>query len=193
MFYTSLLLFTFGAIVGTLGDYCHVISQTDGYLSPLAPLPTGQPFWVPLLFGSATLSIGLSHTWFDQWIGPKKRKIMKFEACLLANLAFFSLYAMSGYLPFETGGLRDVILFLGGVSVWLIFDRTWQGLLQASVTAMIGFGVEVLLTQIGAFYYYPHAANAMGVPSWLPWLYVAASVSVAQMARFLRTRLNSSF
>jgi hypothetical protein len=182
-------LFLFGSVFGTLGDFFHVFTHTDGYLNPIFPLPwTEQPFWVPILFGSATISIGISHPFMDQWIGPKRRRLKTWPKVIFANSCFLLLYAMSGFLTLPSGGSRDSVLALGAIAIWVSFDRTIQGIFLALNTALFGTLVELSLTQFGAFYYDPSVANFHGVPSWLPWLYVAASVSVGNLGRLLSQR-----
>src|SRR5690349_13802789 len=108
MNFTPVLLFLLGATLGTLGDYSHVASGTDGYPTPLLPLPfTQQPFWVPLLFGAACLGIVLTHLKMDFVIGPKNRRLLGVKTSLLACFAFLGLYAASGFLTLQTGGTRD--------------------------------------------------------------------------------------
>jgi hypothetical protein len=188
-----LALFLLGAVGGTLGDFFHVMTHTDGYPQFSWMLPgTGQPFWVPLLFGSATLAIGLSHPWINQWLGPKKIKRRSFAQIILGNLLFLLLYAASGFLPFATGGLQDILLMTGAISIWLYFDPTWQGAFLCVGTAILGTLVEITLTHFQGFFYYPEVANFYGVPSWLPWLYVAASVTVGNSGRFLLARKATS-
>lgn len=180
-----LVLFVIGAVLGTLGDFSHVDSLTLGYPPLGLLLPGGQPFWVPLLFGSATIAIGVSHPWVNGWLGPKNFKkpslIRSFAGCSF----FLGLYCASSYLPFDTGGLKDLILMMGAWVTWVLFDRTWQGIFLGFCTAVLGCGVEIGLTHSGAFFYYPASSNFYQVPSWLPWLYFSASVGVGNLGRFL--------
>lgn len=186
LFFPALLLFLGGALLGTLGDFFHVVTQTDGYQSPLYPLPgSGQPFWVPFLFGSAGLGIGLSHPFIGRRLGQKPRMGKSWMDVIAGILAFLFLYACSGFLSLETGGAKDAFLIIGALLVWVIFDRTWQGIVLGLSTALIGTSFEIFLSYIGGFYYYPHAANFAGVPSWLPWLYFPASITVGNAGRFL--------
>ena len=53
----------------------------------------------------------------------------------------------------------------------------------ALATAAVGVGVEATLASRGVFSYV--APDAGRVASWLPWLYVAASVAVGNLARYL--------
>jgi hypothetical protein len=179
------IIFVLGGILGAIGDYTHVASQTDGYLHPLLPLPTGQPFWVPFLFGSATLGIALSHVRMDQVLGPKNRPVVSWTSASAGALAFLALYAASGFFSLKTGADKDVFLWTCCLLFWWLADRTWQGVLLGLGTAAVGTCIEIGLTRIGAFYYFPEVNNLWGVPSWLPALYVTASFAVGNLARTL--------
>ena len=185
-----LLSFPLGALLGTLGDFFHVLAGADGYANPLLPLPTGQPIWVPFLFGGATFSITLSHLLTHSLL-PRKIP-QRHWSFYLAGIAFFlALYAASGFLPLETGGMKDVVLWASCLAFWFLADRSWQGLATGISIALVGTSVEIFLTQIGAFFYYPSFNNLRGVPSWLPSLYVTASIAVGNFAHFLRARLRA--
>lgn len=67
--------------------------------------------------------------------------------------------------------------------VWVACDRSRAGLLLAIGTAIVGCFVEVALTSLDAFHYvHPDAGP---IASWLPWIYVTASVAVGNLGRFL--------
>lgn len=184
---TALLLFVLGAVLGTLGDLSHVVSGTTAY-------PPGVygwyfwrlPFWVPLLFGAATVAIGLSHLAMDSLLGgPRRPGARSVPLALIANAAFLGLYLVSGFLPWETGGLNHLAMAAGAVLIWAAFERTAQGVLLAAGTALAGTAFEMLLVDRGVFSYSPRAANFHGVAVWLPWLYAASSVAVGNLARAL--------
>jgi len=177
------ILFLLGGILGGLGDLSHVLTGTDGYQDPPFPFPSGQPFWVPFLFGSATVLLGTTHVWTDSWLGPFPRKKQSIAAGSLAGAVFLGLYVMSGLLPFPAGGYADLILWLSAFALWIATDRTWQSLLLGFSTAFIGTCFEVMLVHSNQFFYYPHVANLFGVPSWLPALYVSASIAVGNFSR----------
>lgn len=189
-FQKALLLFLAGAIFGTLGDVFHVLSGTLDYYRPSGLMilpPVGQPFWVPLLFGAAGLGIGMSHSSLDPYFGtqPQRPGLKNLTWVLLGTVALLATWAASGFLPWATGGAKDAFMAAVAVGTWLILDRSWQGLALGIATALIGTAVEITLVRSGQFYYLPHAANSMGVPSWLPWLYLCASVSVGNLGRIL--------
>ena len=67
--------------------------------------------------------------------------------------------------------------------MWYVSDKTWQGFVLAILTAIVGTGFEMVLTTTGHFYYtQPHI---LGVPVWLPLLYICASIAVGNLGRKL--------
>lgn len=188
----SALLFICGAILGTLGDLTHVISGTDRYPSPFYPLPTGQPIWVPFLFGGAALAIGLGRSWSDTWLRktpPKNGSVLSLGA---AVALFLFSYAISGFLPIDPPMIRIGVLSLIAGIVWLVFDRSWESILQGLIIAVGGVGVEILLTSQGAFEYDPRVGTFYGVPIWLVPLYFSASIAVGNATRALLGRLSKA-
>ncbi len=184
----GLLLFATGFFLGPLGDFAHVVTGTTGYPTERYGVDwMGIPFWVPFLFGSAALLVGASHLSLDRLLGADSMRIgsTSLLRVALGLLAFLGLYVASGLLPGPAGGMDDAALALGAGMTWATLDRTWQGALLALATAFCGTAFEILLIKNGIFYYSPSVSNLMGVPSWLPWLYVAASVGVGNFGRFI--------
>ena len=184
-----LILFVLGATLGPLGDWFHVISETTAYPSGVYAFYFGkQPYWVPLLFGAAGLAIGLSHPQMDRWLGAPfgRRGSRGIAGVIFGIAAFLGIYAMSAFAPLETGSSLDITIAAAAMLLWWAADRTWQGLLLAALTAAVGCAVEIYLVQQRAYVYLSPKDNFYGVASWLPWLYVAASVAVGNLGRFLQ-------
>jgi hypothetical protein len=165
-----------GAVLGTLLDGVHVATATTRYTNPAL---LGLAWWAPLLFAGASLAIGISHVTTDRLLGrdvrPEARGVVAGMVLLLA------LWATSGLLkPAQTALL---VLAPASVVIWLALDGTAIGLGLAVATAATGVVVEATLVSLGAFTYV--APDAGRVASWLPWLYVAASVAVGNYARWL--------
>ncbi len=186
-----LILFITGFCLGPIGDYFHVATETTGY-------PTGRyafyffglPYWVPLLFGSAAVVVGMTHPWLDLILpGSPSRPGARNGAWALGGvLVFLGLYLASGLLPGPAGSANDALMGMLALMVWAMLDRTWQGIFLGIVTALSGTLVEILLVQGEIFFYHPGRDNLMGVPSWLPWLYFAASVTLGNFGRYLKYR-----
>ncbi|MFO1462608.1 MAG: hypothetical protein U1F66_02450 [bacterium] len=184
----AVLLFLVGAIFGPVGDSFHVVSGTTDYPQNIFQLYFWRlPWWVPLIFGTATVAIGLSHPQMDRWLGaPRDRPGSRGIAAVIFGVAaFLGIYAMTAFVPLASGGPLDLLIAGSAILVWGLLDRTWQGALLAAMTAVVGTLVEITLVHIGAFWYNPPKNLLFGVGSWLPWLYVSASVAVGNLGRYL--------
>ena len=180
----SAILFFSGAILGPVGDLCHLLTDTTSYPQQIYRFYFFNliPFWVPLLFGSATLMIGLTHALCDAWFNVTQERFgTKHKVVgLLAPLFFLTVYGASGLIP------RGVVL-LGIIAFlfWFFLDRAPLGAIMALLTALAGTSVEIGLVSNGIFSYQPHVSGLFGVAPWLPWLYVMASVTVGNLGRLL--------
>ena len=183
-----LISFVVGAIAGTAGDYVHVITQTDGYPAkgPFPFLPFSSvhmPVWVPFLFGTAVMLMAVIHRFMSKIFHPRLER--HFIIASSAPLIFVAIYAATGIFHSGTGGWEDVWLATVTILLWFVMDGTRTGAILALVNAFFGTCFEIFLVGIGAFYYYPTHSNLMGVPSWLPWLYMAASVCISLFVRLI--------
>ena len=183
-----LLSFIVGAFAGTTGDFVHVITRTDGYPLngpfPFLPLlPVSMPIWVPFRFGTAVMLMGATHKMVQNQYHPRLEK--NFLVSALAPFLFVLVYAMTGFLHTGTGGWEDVWLATVTFLIWWFMDRTAIGAGWAILNAICGTCFEMFLVHVGGFFYYPEHANFFGVPSWLPWLYMAASVCISLFVRLI--------
>jgi hypothetical protein len=183
-----LFCFTLGAISGSIGDYVHVVTKTDGYPHdgpfPFLPfLNVEMPIWVPFLFGGAVLVMGISHKLFSMQYKP--RLVSNKTIVTFAPFLFITIYALSGIIHAGTGGWQDVWLATAAILFWWLFDRTIIGAGLALLTAIGGTLFEIFLVSVHGFFYYPEHSNLFGVPSWLPWLYVVASITVSLVVRWI--------
>jgi hypothetical protein len=139
----------------------------------------GLAWWVPLMFGGACVAIGLSHRLVDRLLG---RDVRPSAARVAAGMVLvLALWATSGVV--KPAGMALGILAPASLAMWLALDGTSVGLALAIATAAAGVAVEATLVSLGVFAYV--APDAGRVASWLPWLYVAASVAVGNYARWL--------
>lgn len=173
---TAARLAVAGAALGTLLDGVHVATSTTRYPHPAV---LGLAWWVPLMFGGACAAIGLSHRLVDRLLG---RAVRPSAARVAVGMALvLALWATSGVVKPADTALG--ILAPTSVAMWLALDCTLVGLALAIATAAAGVAVEATLASLGVFAYV--APDAGRVASWLPWLYVAASVAVGNYARWL--------
>lgn len=182
MLITILFLFLAGGILGAVFDGFHTHSGTTYYPHIWIFM---MAWWVPLLFGSAGVSVGLSHLHLDLHL-KRKPYTGTWLQVTVGILAFGAIYFASGFLP-ASNLEKFVVLGLASVGLWYVFDRTWQGFLQAIPTALVGCTIEILLIHFGKFYY--NNPDFLGIPAWLPFLYLSASVSVGNLARKLHTHM----
>ena len=133
----------------------------------------------------------------SRWRGrpfPGSRAIELKSLCLWTCL-LLTVWFLSGFLPWQTGHGRDLALALIAMVVWFVAERTPLGLALAVATAVLGTGVEWAMVAAGKFYYLPEHSNLTlaclggglkaGVPTWLPWLYVVASVCAWRVSQGL--------
>jgi hypothetical protein len=173
------ILALLGASFGTLLDYGHVWTGTTVYTRPSA---FGVAWWVPLLYTGAALGIGLSHPLADRL--RSRRSLAPLTPVRLAA-GFVGLCAVwfgSGALPLSTTAVSSILAPVA-LALWFFLDRTGPGLALSFVTALFGFAVEVTLSRAGLFHH-THQ-DILGVPIWLPWIYVAASVAIGNIGRYL--------
>lgn len=172
-----------GAALGTVLDLVHVATATTRYHEPAL---LGLAWWSPLLFAGAALAIGRSHTAVDTLFGRRPSPDTRHVALGLA--ALLGLWVASGLM--KGPRVATPLLAVASLVVWWRLEGTALGLALAFATAAGGVLVEVTLVSSGAFSYVDPDAGR--VASWLPWLYVAASVAVGNLARWLATRAPSS-
>ena len=172
-----MLAFT-GATLGTALDAIHVHTGTTAYLHPLL---IGQAWWVPPLFASAGVVIGLARPCAERLLG-RVMPAPSWRAVVAGTGVFILAYTLSGLLDARpwAGAMLLAALF---VVAWLRCDGSTLGLLLAALTAAGGTMVETLLVEAGAFLY---VAPSLGVvPVWLPALYCCASVGVGALGKRL--------
>jgi len=167
-----------GATIGTGLDAIHVHTGTTAYAQPVL---FGQAWWVPPLFATAALAIGLGRPLVERVLGVHGS--VPTASAAAGGMALFVLaYAASGLVR---GGpaLRSILLAAMFVLAWLMWDRTGLGLVLAVLTAIIGTFVEITLVRTGTFLY--REPSLAGVTVWLPWLYGCAAVGVGNFGKRL--------
>src|SRR4029450_10927465 len=143
----QIFLFILGAILGSFYDGFHTHSGTTYYPDPWI---LKMAWWVPLNFGLAILAVANSHVMMDRLLGRPSRPLSWGEI-VLGLLLFGAVYWMSGYLP--TDKLKYICVYAGGILIWILFDRTWQGFVLALMTGVVGSAVEITLIAFKLFFY----------------------------------------
>jgi hypothetical protein len=166
----NLLVFLFGAVVGTCLDHLHV---WGGVLYYPHVAFWGEAYWVPALFGAAALS--LLWPWRLTFRGSAARWPKPWPA-LLWVAAFAVAYAMSVALQ-QQPWLALLVFLLA----WLPFAVRigWRFTAYGMLTALGGVLTEALLCHLDAFHYRaPGQMGALAVPFWLPGLYLWACLAI---------------
>ena len=164
-----------GACVCVLCDHLHA---THGVLIYTPVSWWGQAWWVwPEFFVASVLAVRSAQVLGHGAPGPVSR--------LLADLGFFcGAYA---YTSFEAWDRPNVtLLVLTGTFVVRVLGegRPRWVVMHSLQLAAVGPLLEAALSRVGAFrYVHP---DVIGVPRWLPGIYLAAGLVTAELGLVLR-------
>jgi hypothetical protein len=174
-----LILASLGASLGTLLDWVHVATRTTEYTHTDV---FSLAWWVPFEYAAASVAIGVSHPWLDSLSGRRSTRGQSRGAVVAAVATLACIWAGTGLLH-QTPLVADMVFGPAVVALWWIADRTPQGAAMALATAAMGVAAEWSLSAAGFF---RHLSADWGrVPSWLPWIYAAASVAIGNLGRRL--------
>jgi hypothetical protein len=165
-----------GAVVATTGDHLHVVY---GVLFYPHPVLFQQPIWVFPLFMGASWAMVLGSPKIGRApTGTPVRANLADAA--LATGAFFIAYAFTAVAA-ELPNFVLVVLVL----TWLMRVRSLPRavLLYGLVAAAGGVAFESTLSAFGGFYYLN--PDFLGVPRWLPGIYLHAAVAGIRIRQLL--------
>jgi hypothetical protein len=175
-----LILALAGALVCTVCDHLHVVTGVLHYRSPWV---WQQAFWVPLLFAGASLLIvagaGPVVTLLRVGEAPPSPREVAGDA-----LQFVAAYAFTAYGSGEPTVVATVL------SAWWLGRmvrerRPWM--IPYSIAVAIGGTLfEATLSSTGAFTY--RAPDMLGVPRWLPALYLHVALLGGSLQLLLAPR-----
>ena len=171
----TLILMGLGA---TLGSALDAIHSHFGALSYTTPVFARAAWWVPLLFSGAYGSAILRPLLTPRAPPPSGGKVA------LGLGLFIAAYWLT-VAPWSGTARAVGLTALFGVA-WAVCDPTGPGLLAAAVGAVGGPTVEILLVRAGTFVH--HEVLGLGIPGWLPLLYLTAAVGLGGLARWLVAR-----
>lgn len=170
-----LTFFVVGAVLGTVGDLMHVSGGVLGY--PGATL-FGEKPWVPLLMGASTLSLVVSHALLRaRWREPAGG--VSTVQALAGGAAFLAAWGATAVF-WRTPNALALGLALA-YALWPGALRLRAFLFALSVAA-VGPVIEATLSFVGGFSYFT-GHLALGVPLWLPALYLHAAMALASIER----------
>ncbi len=172
------VLFAAGAVVLSFFDGFHTHGGATTYP---APVFLKMAWWTPLLFGTTAAAGGALYA--RGWRALRAPRALPRRPTLAIGFTIFAaLYWASGYAPLTNAGKLGLLL-AGAAAIWGLVDRTWQGVVLAAIGVVAGSATEILLTSLGSFQHL--SADALGIPLWLPGLYLAAGPAVGQTARWI--------
>ena len=168
-----------GAVVCTVCDHLHA---TNDVLSYPHVFVWDQAWWVPLLFAGASLVIVANAGVLRRLLGGRPLAAPSARVVAADGLAFVTAYAFTAYghtLPNVVAGVLFawwLARVLSGAPAWLIVY---------SVAVGIGGTLfEAGWSALGFFHY--HHADFLGVPRWLPGIYLHVAFLTAGLERLLR-------
>ena len=175
-----IIVFLSGAVLGTALDRLHFLGGVLDY--PDTTLQ-GQAWFVPPLMGAAALGLVSGHRLLVRMRGGVIAR-GSFGAVLTYVLLFAAAYGATVWFQDQPKWLA-IGLVVAFVPV--IGSHPYNGFgLHCLLAAAVGTAVEAYLVQRGEFRYL--APDWLGVPMWLPALYLWAAAATAEMDRFLREK-----
>lgn len=171
-----------GAAVCVGLDALHVASHTTFYAHPSGPLAgLGLAWWVPLLFTAASAGVLEG----ARVIAPASAGRGAADPRALAGdgIAFVTAYACTSFL-----GAAPVALAVALTAFWAARVATADARVVGFcvATAACGAAAEIALSGAGLFGY--HRPDVLGIPWWLPAIYLHAGVLGAGLQRALARR-----
>lgn len=167
---------TAGGVLCVVGDHLHVTHDVLFYPHPVF---WGQAWWVFPLFAAATLNaVGGVRLVYPVPTPPAGATR---SAAVLEHLVVFALaYATTAIVPSRTALLFGLAtLFL----VDLVRGMPRRLLLFCVLVAIAGTSWEMMWSGIGMFTY--RHPDMLGVPAWLPLLYLQAALAADSARRLL--------
>jgi hypothetical protein len=172
----ALVLAFLGGTLGVALDAMHVASGTTRYREVWA---FGLAWWAVPLFSAAAVALGLGPAIFERALArePEPPRVVP----ALAGMALFVVaYLVSCFVHGAPGAIALLTI---AVAIFALVDRRPLAAMHALTAAAGGFAVEAALVHRGAFVHTD--AAILGIPLWLPCLYLCASLAVSSFARML--------
>jgi hypothetical protein len=174
---TAVAILLLGAIVGLIGDACHVASETTSYRWDEVPTIWRSAIWFPLLLGLAVLLAAWAG---ERWAGPPARRRGRTDL-LAGAAAVLGLYALTAAVSDQPDTVSVTLCAALAVLIWFWWDPSPGALALAAAAAVAGPLAEVGIVELGASAYSEPADSLAGVPAWLPCLYFAAGAVASRL------------
>jgi hypothetical protein len=173
------ILFVLGSIVGLDCDQIHVQFAVLRYSNPEF---LGQPWWVGPQYGLAAVIACIV-----AWVSIPATTAVRFGKQLLRfSLWFFGAYLATGLLA-DRPELLACLLFASWICRMISLCRDWMVIVFSFALAIVGTLYEVLLTTGPKTFAYL-GAQVLGVPIWLPGLYLHAGPFVVGLSGIFAIR-----
>jgi hypothetical protein len=178
------LSFILGGLCGVFLDQIHV---QFGVLAYRSPVFFSQAWWVFPLFGTATVALLSIANLFWEFFSRRGALQVPPAAIPIDFLIFVGVYFSTGLFR-ETPYLLAISLFmLWFVYLFLLPNRRLQ-IAFAVFLALGGTLFEAGFSATGVFWY--HSPDFLGVPAWLPCLYLFAAPVILSTPASLRKILD---
>ena len=169
----------FGAFLCTVLDHLHATHDVLSYAHPVA---WNQAWWVPLLFAGATLVIVASASPMRALLGGLTEAPPTARQIAGDAIGFITAYSFTAF-----GHTQPVVVLVVLTAFWtartLHCRAPWMVLYSIGV-ATGGTLFEAALSSTGTFHY--HHPDLLGVPCWLPAIYLHAALFAGPMQLFVR-------
>lgn len=169
-----------GAAVCTVCDHLHA---THGVLFYPHVAFWSQAWWVPLLFAGASLAAVAGATPVRRAFGARGEAAPTARQIAGDGLAFVTAYAYTSFAPHDRPNVTLALL----VAWWLarvLRDRPAWLVAYSLLTAVAGTLFEAGWSALGFFAY--HHPDFIGVPRWLPGIYLHVALLAGPLERTLR-------
>jgi hypothetical protein len=170
------LTFLVGGVLGAALDQIHVRFEVLYYPRPVF---LDQDWWVVPLFGAASIAFLIAATPFARAL-EGRTPAPSLLRLVLESVLFVGAYLMSGLFKDHSAALALFFSLTFALRMTLVPGGAMIALFSV-LAALSGTGFEILLSATGAFYY--RAPDLLGVPAWLPGLYVQGAPLALSIAR----------
>ncbi len=177
-----------GMVVAFLGDQYHVYTSTTQYMSSGGFQIGIIPYWVYLLFGSASVGFSLLYMLFFY---KECNNNFSIRSVVATFILFLGSYLFSGYFSFLSHFDLILLIVLPTLVEFIINRYTFLDFVYIVLVAIIGCGFEITLTKFAIFQYNPPHHHLWGVPFWLFLIYMNLGLCMQQLSKYLLQEKNT--
>jgi hypothetical protein len=169
----GVIVFVIGAVVGLVGDACHVVAGVTRYEWEGVPVVWKSAVWFPVVLGGAVVALSWAARHHSSNRGPID--------VVGGAFAVLGLYALTAALRGEPEVVQTVLIASLGALVWWWWDASARAALTGAFAAVLGPLGEIAIVEIGAASYAPDVDGLLGVSPMLVGLYFAAGAVASGM------------